>query len=58
MPTTAAKIQTELSFEIQTGVSINSRIAFPFMVEIDPMNLAQDGRVFFWDFYQQNTPAL
>ena len=58
MPTTAAKIQTELSFEIQTGVSINSRVAFPFMVEIDPMNLAQDGRVFFWDFYQQNTPAL
>jgi len=58
LPSNAAQIQTELSFELQSNVTINARVALPFMLEVDPLNFTEDGRCFFLDFFQQNSPAL
>lgn len=58
MNSAVAKLQLELSFQLHTGVDINARVAYPFMLEVDPMNFTEDGRIFFWDFLERNVPAL
>lgn len=58
MNSAVAKIQLELSFQLHTSVPINARVAYPFMLEVDPMNFTEDGRIFFWDFLERNVPSL
>lgn len=58
MNSAVAKIQLELSFQLHTSVPINARVAYPFMLEVDPMNFTEDGRAFFWEFIERQVPAL
>ena len=45
-------ILPRIKTELYSGTGIWLEMAFPFVTEIDPMNVTRDGNAFFWDFQE------
>lgn len=57
MTTGVTRAATSISFEsAQAGETGYIEIAYPFMIEIDPMNVKSNGDIFLWDFTEQTMP--
>ena len=50
MDSKTAYVKPQLKAEIYSGTAMWLEYAYPFMLELDPMNITSNGDVFFWDF--------
>lgn len=50
MDSKTAYVRPQLKAEIYSGTAMWLEYAYPFMLELDPMNITSNGDVFFWDF--------
>lgn len=57
MNTSVDKINATLLTEIKAGSSAEIRAAYPFLCEVDPLNISENGDLYFLNFIQDNYPA-
>jgi len=50
MPNGATKIRPNIRVEQYQGTDLWAEFMYPFVVEIDPMNITDEGNIYFWDF--------
>lgn len=50
MPSGTAKIRPTIRVEQYSSTDLWAEFMYPFVVEIDPMNITDEGNIYFWDF--------
>lgn len=50
MTSSVAKLKPYVTVEAYSGTDHWYEFAYPFLIEIDPMNMNDEGDIFFWDF--------
>lgn len=56
MNSSVDKINATLLTEIKAGSSCEIRVAYPFFCEVDPLNISENGDLYFLRFIQDNYP--
>jgi hypothetical protein len=56
MQNTTTKISPIVRVEQYQSTDLWCEFAYPFVIEIDPMNINDEGNIYFWDF-QENIPT-
>lgn len=50
MTTSTTHIKPTIRIEQYQGTDLWAEFMYPFIIEIDPMNITDEGNIFFWDF--------
>jgi hypothetical protein len=50
MTSSTTHIRPTIRIEQYQGTDLWAEFMYPFIIEIDPMNITDEGNIFFWDF--------